>query len=59
MGDINSSNSVDLNDYIDMVACIKRIRCTPDEISIDLNDDSIVDILDLNILLRAIRDFNQ
>jgi len=54
MGDINSSNSVDLNDYIDMVACIKKIRCTPDEISIDLNDDSIVDILDLNILLRSI-----
>lgn len=54
MGDINSSNSVDLNDYIDMIACIKKIRCTPDEISIDLNDDTLVDILDLNILLRSI-----
>lgn len=54
MGDINSSNSVDLNDYIDMIACIKKIRCTPDEISIDLNDDALVDILDLNILLRSI-----
>ncbi len=52
-GDITSSGTIDLNDYIDMIACIKEIRCTPDKSSIDLNDDSLVDILDLNILFRS------
>lgn len=53
-GDIDSSNSIDLNDYIDMVACIKNIRCTPDKESLNLNDDDEVDIIDLNILMRSI-----
>lgn len=53
-GDIDSTNSIDLNDYIDMIACIKNVRCTPDKESLNLNDDNDVDSLDLNILLRSI-----
>lgn len=52
-GDIDSSNTIDLNDYTDTVACIKQIRCTPSKEAIDLNDDGLTDAIDLNILLRS------
>gem|GEM_PF-3317458 len=52
-GDIDSSNSIGLNDYIDMVACIKQVHCTPSKEIIDLNDDGRIDAVDLNILLRS------
>jgi hypothetical protein len=59
LGDFNLDQKFDLNDYIELIACIKKIRCTPHEGFFDLESNGIVDVVDLNILLRAIRDFNQ
>lgn len=58
-GDFNFDNEFDLNDYIDLVSCIKGIQCFYGFEFYDLNLDRKVDVLDLNILYRAIRDFNQ
>lgn len=51
-GDFNNDLEIDINDYIDLVACIKNIRCTPDETTLDLNDDGEIGSVDLNIILN-------
>lgn len=61
LGDFNNDDFYDLNDYIDLVSCIKKTtRCTNDAGEFyDINLDGAVDSVDLNILYASIRDFNQ
>lgn len=59
LGDYNYDESFDLNDYIDLTACLRGIRCSLKLEYYDINFDGAVDSVDLNILYRAIRDFNQ
>ncbi len=58
MGDYNLDTNFDLNDYIDLVSCIKGIYCFYGYEFYDINLDGKVDIVDLNILLRSIINFN-
>lgn len=58
-GDMDNNGLYELNDYIDQIACVKQIRCEKGGEYYDLNSDGLIDVVDLNILMRAIRDFNQ
>jgi len=57
-GDINNNNGLDVGDYSSMISCIKN-TCDGNTRSLaDLNDDSLVDEVDLNILYSGFSNRN-
>lgn len=52
-GDLSRKNTIDLLDYNAVVACYQGTCPNDTKVQADFNDDGVVDLKDLNILLRA------